>query len=78
MPTQSWGQSISAVRGKAGAWLNAHIELRAKRQRSTREAMHRTAAYGPASSTLSSMGMQDASAMMTANTQLAVVLGTMV
>jgi len=34
MPIQSCGQSVSAARGKAGARLNAHTELRAKRQRS--------------------------------------------
>ena len=41
MPTQSGGQSVSAPRGKAGVRLNAHTELRAKRQRSAREAMYR-------------------------------------
>jgi len=38
---QSCGQSVSAPRGKAGVRLNAHTELRAKRQRSAREAMYR-------------------------------------
>ena len=38
MPIQSYGQSVSAPRGKAGARLNAHPELRAKRPRSAREA----------------------------------------
>ena len=33
MPTQSCEQSVSAPRGKAGARLNAHTDLRAKRQR---------------------------------------------
>ena len=33
MPIQSCGQSVSAPRGKAGARLNAHTELRTKRQR---------------------------------------------
>jgi hypothetical protein len=33
MPIQSCGQSVSAPRVKAGAMLNAHTELRAKRQR---------------------------------------------
>ena len=41
MPIQSCGQSVSAPRGKAGARLNAHTELRAKRQRSAREAIYR-------------------------------------
>ena len=41
MPIQSCGQSVSAPRGKAGARLNAHTELRAKRQRSAREAINR-------------------------------------
>ena len=41
MPIQSCGQSVSALRGKAGAMLNAHTELRAKRQRSAREAIYR-------------------------------------
>jgi len=41
MPIQSCGQSVSASRGKAGARLNAHTELRAKRQRSAREAIYR-------------------------------------
>ena len=33
MPIQSCGQSFSAPRGKAGARLNTHTELQAKRQR---------------------------------------------
>jgi hypothetical protein len=41
MPIQSCGQNVSAPRGKAGARLNAHTELRAKRQRSAREAIYR-------------------------------------
>jgi len=41
MPIQSCGQSVSAPRRKAGARLNAHIELRAKRRRSAREAIYR-------------------------------------
>jgi hypothetical protein len=41
MPIQSCGQGVSAPRGKAGARLNAHTELRAKRQRSAREAIYR-------------------------------------
>jgi hypothetical protein len=41
IPTQSCGQSLSAPRGKAGARLNAHTELRAERQRSTREGIYR-------------------------------------
>ena len=40
MPIQSCGQSVSAPRGKAGARLNAHTELRAKRQRSAREVIY--------------------------------------
>ena len=39
MPIQSCGQSVSSLRGKAGAWLNAHTELRAKRQRLARKAI---------------------------------------
>jgi hypothetical protein len=42
MPIPSCEQSVSAPRGKAGARLNAHTELRAKRQRSAREAISRT------------------------------------
>ncbi len=38
---QSCVQSVSAPRGKAGARLNAHAELRAKRQRSAWEAIYR-------------------------------------
>jgi hypothetical protein len=41
MPIQSCGQSVSAPRGKASARLNAHRELRAMRQRSAKEAIHR-------------------------------------
>ena len=41
MPIQSCGQSVSARRGKAGASLNAHPELRAKRQRSARGSIYR-------------------------------------
>jgi len=40
MPIHSCGQSVSARRRKAGARLNAHTELRAKRQRSAREAIY--------------------------------------
>jgi len=41
MPIQSCGQSVSAPRGKAGVMLNARTKLRAKRQRSAREAIYR-------------------------------------
>ena len=41
MPMQSCGHSVSSPRGKAGARLNAHTELRAKRQRSARKAILR-------------------------------------
>ena len=41
MPIQSCGQSASAPRGKAGARMNAHAELRAKRQRSVWEVIYR-------------------------------------
>jgi hypothetical protein len=41
MPIQSCGQSVNALCGKAGARLNAHTELRAKRQRSAQEATYR-------------------------------------
>jgi hypothetical protein len=41
MLIQSCGQSVSAPRGKSGAMLNAHTELRAKPQRSAREAIYR-------------------------------------
>jgi hypothetical protein len=41
LPIQSCGQSVSASHGKAGARLNAHTELRAKRQRSARESIYR-------------------------------------
>jgi hypothetical protein len=41
MPIHSCGQSDSAPRGKAGARLNAHTELRAMRQRSAQEAIYR-------------------------------------
>jgi hypothetical protein len=37
MPIQSCGQCVGAPRGKAGAWSNAHTELRAKCNRSARE-----------------------------------------
>jgi hypothetical protein len=40
MPIQICGQSVSAPRGKAGARLNAHTELRTKRQRCAREAIY--------------------------------------
>ena len=46
MPIQSCGQSVSAPRGKPGVWLNAHAELRAKRQRSAREATYRNRTIG--------------------------------
>jgi len=46
MPIQSCGQSVSAPRGKAGASLNAHTELRAKRQRSAWEAIYRNRPIG--------------------------------
>ena len=46
MHTQSCGQSVSAPRGKAGARLNAHTELRTKRQRSAREAIYRIRPIG--------------------------------
>jgi len=41
IPIQSCGQSLSAPRSKAGARLNAHKELRAKRQRSARKPIYR-------------------------------------
>jgi len=41
MPIQSCGQSVSAPRENAGARLNAHTELRTKRQRSAPEAIYR-------------------------------------
>ena len=41
MPVQSWGQSDSASRGKAGARLNAHTVLRMTRQRTSQEAIYR-------------------------------------
>ena len=41
MPIQSCGQGVSALRGRAGARLNAHTELRTKRQRLVREAIYR-------------------------------------
>ena len=47
MPIQSCGQSVSAPRGKAGARLNAHTELRTKRQRSAPKAVYR---YRPVTS----------------------------
>ena len=40
-------QSVSAPRGKAGARLNAHTELRTKRQRSAREAIYRNRPIAP-------------------------------
>ena len=46
MPIQSCGQSVSAPRGKACARLNAHTELRAKRQRSAREVIYRNRPIG--------------------------------
>jgi len=46
MPIQSCGQSVSARRVKAGAWSNAHTELRPKRQRSAREAIYRNRPIG--------------------------------
>ena len=49
MPIHSCGQSVSAPRIKAGARLNAHGELRAKRQRSAREAIYRHCLIQPAS-----------------------------
>jgi hypothetical protein len=39
---QSCGQSVSAPRGKPGVMLNAHTEMRAKRQRLAREAIYRS------------------------------------
>ena len=51
MPTQSGGQSVSAPRGKGGASLNAHTELRAKRQRAAREAMYRNRRINPVART---------------------------
>jgi hypothetical protein len=41
MPIQCCVQSVRAPRGKAGARLNAHTELRARRQRSAREMIYR-------------------------------------
>jgi hypothetical protein len=41
MPIQSCGQSVCAPRRKVGARVNALTELRAKRQRSEREAVYR-------------------------------------
>jgi hypothetical protein len=41
MPMQSCGQSVSAPRGKSGARLNAHTDLRVQRHRSAREAIYR-------------------------------------
>jgi hypothetical protein len=40
-PVQNCEQSVSAPRGKARARFNAHTEMRAKRQRSAREAIYR-------------------------------------
>jgi hypothetical protein len=45
---QSCGQSVSAPHGKAGARLNAHTKLRAKRQQSAREAKYRSRPIQPA------------------------------
>jgi len=47
MPIQSGRQSVSAPRGKAGARLKIHTELRAERQRSAREAIYRNQPIGP-------------------------------
>jgi hypothetical protein len=41
MPIQSCGPSVSAPRGKAGARLTVHTELRTMRQCSAREAIYR-------------------------------------
>ena len=41
MPLQSCGRGVSAARGKAGARLTAHTELRTPHQRSAREAICR-------------------------------------
>ena len=41
MHIQSCGQSVSALHGKVGVRLNAHTDLRAKRQRTAREAIFR-------------------------------------
>jgi len=46
MPIQSCGQSVSAPRGEAGVRLNAHTELRVKRQRSARGAIYRNRVSG--------------------------------
>jgi len=46
MPIQSCGQSVSAPRGKAGVRLNAHTELRAKRQNSARQVIYRNGEIG--------------------------------
>ena len=46
MPIQTCGQSVSSPRGQAGARLNANTELRAKRQRSAREAIYRNRPIG--------------------------------
>ena len=48
MPIQSCGQSVGAPRGKAGARGNARTGLRAKRQRSAREAIYRNRPIIPA------------------------------
>ena len=47
MPIQSRGQSVSAARKNAGARLNVHTELLAKRQRSAWEAIYRNQPIGP-------------------------------
>jgi len=52
MPIQSFGQSVSAPRRKAGARLNAHTELLAKRQRSAREVIYRDRPIDPIKHTL--------------------------
>jgi hypothetical protein len=53
IPIQSCGQSVSAPRGKLGARLNAHTELRAKRQRSARQAIYRNWPLEPGLTALS-------------------------
>ena len=53
MRIQSCGQRVSAPRGIAGAWLNAHTEMRAKRQRSAREAMYQNRPISSSSSVYS-------------------------
>jgi hypothetical protein len=46
MAIQSCGQNISAPRVKAGAGLNAHTELRTKRQRSAPEVISEIGLFG--------------------------------